>query len=249
MRTAAASEAGPSLAVGILSFSSPTARQRRDFFRALLRPSPHVILRFLLPRHMPDTDAQSPDVLLLPVADGARTVGTFLLTNAFFRHALALQPRVDYICRADDDSLFDPPTVLAEMRAFDTPRGRSFVYGPFHEWFMWSPSAMMPACFDYSRHRFHVSITENLARQSKMPSNQSLLDAIPRFQRECLLSDTTGPYPFAKGPLVAYSRPVAERLLAMPQLVLDETYALRERGQRGLRSVLNGHFYRPGMCV
>lgn len=44
-------------------------------------------------------------------------------------------------------------------------------------------------------------------------------------------------------PLLAHSRTVAERLVAMPQMVADEAHALGDRKRLRLRSAINGKLY------
>ena len=61
-----------------------------------------------------------------------------------------------------------------------------------------------------------------------------------RADRECLYAEAVGPYPYAKGPLVVYTRQVLERLLALPQTSADEAYALGARKRLPLRTPLNG---------
>ena len=67
---------------------------------------------------------------------------------------------------------------------------------------------------------------------------------LPRFQRECLHAGLTGPYPFAKGPLVVYSHVVASTLVAMPELAADEAFALGARKREPLRAVFSGLIYK-----
>ena len=195
-------------------------------------------MRFVLAAATPDQDAGLPDVLLLPVKESSRMIGTYLLMNAFLRYAVH-QTTVSYIGRADDDSLFDLQTVLSELHAL--PRQwTNVIYGPFSEWYMWSPSAMLPTCFAYNRERHLSAMLQTKSRlSSQQPLNQTGLGLIPRFQRECLYDDVVGPYPFAKGPLVVYSRSVASRLVSSPQFAADEDYALTGRKHVPLRNMVS----------
>lgn len=145
---AAYSLSGARLLVGVMSFRSPVGLSRRRELRQSLRLTPAAAVRFVLSNSTPDEDAATPDMLLLDVAESGRTLGTYLLTNAFFRHALKLQPSIAFVGRADDDGFFDPPTVLAELEA--SGLGPSIVYGPFHEWGQWLPTSMVTACFAYA---------------------------------------------------------------------------------------------------
>ena len=57
-----------------------------------------------------------------------RRLGTFLLTNAFFRHALA-QPGVTHIARADDDAVFDAGAIAPLQEALDKLTALGGPYG------------------------------------------------------------------------------------------------------------------------
>ena len=237
------------LVIGILSFRSPVGLARRQWIRNLMRVTPTAAVRFVLSNATPDEDAGAADMLLLHAAESGRSLGTYLLTLAFFRHALAHQPRIPFIGRADDDSLFDPPTVLAELEAVGA--SAHVVYGPYHEWYQWMPRAMMPTCFAYSTGRFHSTINTTIARcaaaaaaaaAARTPNGTALAPPLltRRADRECLYAEAVGPYPYAKGPLVVYTRQVLERLLALPQASADEAYALGARKRMPLRTPLNG---------
>ena len=81
---------------------------------------------------------------------------------------------------------------------------------------------MQGTCFDFSHGRHTVALVRMADAKGDMVS-------LPRFQRECLHDDLVGPYPFAKGPLVAYSHSVAEVVVGMKALERDEKYALTGR--------------------
>ena len=237
----ARSLAGVELLIGVMSFRSPVAAGRRHSIRQLMHRSPATAVRFVLADSAPDSDSMADDVLLLAVPESGRTLGTYLLTNAYLRWATKLQPAVKYIGRADDDALFDLPTVLSEVRSVAASGWSSLIYGPFHEWYMWAVDAMLPTCFDFSRTRFLAAVLEGRRRIAAAPAhNRSLARVIPRFQRECLYADAVGPYPFAKGPLVVYSRSVAERLVGLPQFDADEAHALSTRKTSTLRNAVSG---------
>jgi hypothetical protein len=222
---------GAQLIIGIMTFQSPIALGRRHSIRRMMRLADSIAVRFVLSNStLADEDSRYPDVLRLGVRESGRVLGTYLLNNAFFRFTLGLDPRVPYLARADDDAFFDPPTILAEMRALEP--GVDAIYGPFHEFYMWSPASMTASCFDYSGTRFMEAVAA-----ARVPrANKSL----PRFQRECLHEDLVGPYPFAKGPFVAYTRSVLERLFAMDMLSSDEAHALGARRHTAMRNVVSG---------
>lgn len=110
---------GPSSAVllfvGIMSHRSPTALGRRHAIRATIPRTPRASYAFVMSNSTPDEDCQLPDIVSLHVRESGRILGTYLLTNEFFRYAVALTPRIPFIGRADDDALFDLPVILAEM--------------------------------------------------------------------------------------------------------------------------------------
>ena len=243
------------LLVGVMSYRSPVALGRRQAMRALMRPTARTSLRFVMASSTLDADSSLPDVLTFTVNQSTRSIGTYLLNNAFFRYAVALRPLVPFIARADDDSFFDLSTVLAELLAssscaatLDTtlPResramtcsDRHVIYGDFKEWYMWSPRSMMAGCFDFSqkRHELALKRLDDVGGDAK---------GLPRFQRECLHADLVGPYPFAKGPLVAYSRNVAAALVALPELDEDEGWATSARISSRLRNPITGALYEP----
>ena len=277
------------LLIGVVSYRSPVALARRNALRWLLdkqTPSPDAFVRFVLSVDTPDGDAGSSDMLTFKVPESGRTLGTYLLINSFFRYAVAVRPRIPFIARADDDSAFDVPTVLAELltascaniepchsrrcsridRMFipnsaigpcDDPEltwksgdwggadagaaaaanaakaagrysrrrtpeelqlgwvpSRDIVYGPFKEWYMWARKSMQATCFDFSPLRHSMAV----ARLAEVRGD---VTALPRFQRECLHADLVGPFPFAKGPLVAFSHGVAQAIVDMPELKAD----------------------------
>jgi len=105
------------LLVGVMSYQAPVALGRRAAMRSLVQPAVGCALRFVMSSSTPDEDHALPDVLKFNVNESGRILGTYLLNNAFFRFAVALNPRVPFIARADDDSFFDMSTVLAEMLA------------------------------------------------------------------------------------------------------------------------------------
>ena len=230
--------------VGIMSFCSPTGRTRRSWIRAMMDTTPTAAVRFVLSNATLDSDAAEADMLHFSVPESGRTLGTYLLTNAFFPFALALRPTVPLLGRADDDGLFHPPTLLAELQARGL--GPNIVYGPYHEWSLWVPSALAPACFGYGPARF-VNALRDVAGRLAMANSSHGGDAWPsgvsRRERECLFSDAIGPFPYAKGPLVVYSREVLARLMALPHVLEDEAYALGKRKRQPLRSTINGKVY------
>ena len=94
----------PWLLVGVLSYRSPAALARRAALRTVCNSSAGLAeVRFVLGE--PDADAHLPDTLVFDVPRNDRVLGTYLLTNRWFRYALATG--ASYVARADDDSAFD----------------------------------------------------------------------------------------------------------------------------------------------
>ena len=244
------------LLIGVMSYTSPVALGRRQAMRSLIRPVARTSLRFVMARSTPDADANEPDVLPFDVKESSRNIGTYLLNNAFFRYAVALNPRVPFIGRADDDSFFNLSTVLTELLAVSLcssikdaslsaealqarcAKEHHIIYGDFKEWYMWSPRSMMAGCFDFSHDRHAIA----MQRLDEVRGDASQL---PRFQRECLHADNVGPYPFAKGPLVVFSRSTAAAIVATPEFDADEQWAVADRKSAKLRNLMSGALYEP----
>uniref|UniRef100_A0A7S2HZT9 Uncharacterized protein n=1 Tax=Haptolina brevifila TaxID=156173 RepID=A0A7S2HZT9_9EUKA len=153
-----------------------------------------------------DTDIEQGDLLVFSVPRNDRILGTYLLTNRFFRYALA-QSGVSHIARADDDTVFDAGAIgHLLVNAAGMPWGASedLVFGPYGEWYMWNRDPMLPSCFAYYSYRWYK------ARQvaDEVAVNASA-KPLARWQYECVAPGIIGPFPYAKGPFVAYSRSVA----------------------------------------
>lgn len=204
----------PILAVGILTYRSPATLQRRHTLRSFYQPTPPGALVYFVMAHA-DVDVSLGDVLVFASPRNDRKMGTYLLTNRFFQYAVKLQ--AEFVARADDDAAFDTTAILRELRLVSASlRARHMVYGPFGEWYYWDRDAMLASCFDYSPLRWTLAAMQ--ARQASATSQ------LPRWQAECLKPNGAGPFPYAKGPFVAYSLPVASALVE--RLAADETAAL-----------------------
>lgn len=220
------------LLIGVISYPSPLALVRRNKQRTLCNAShADVVLRFVL--GAPDTDAHQGDVLMFNVTRNDRALGTYLLTNRFFRYAIT-QPDVAFVARADDDTVFNAGTirhlliVSATMpwvaSGYQGPDGptidtKHVVFGPYGEWYMWNPEIMVPSCFAYYNFRWakaKQAADQRLSNESAAP--------LARWQRECVTPGIIGPFPYAKGPFVAYSRHVAAAIV--PYFAADEQRAL-----------------------
>ena len=207
-----------------MSYDSPAAQVRRDLQRSLCNASGTTVsLRFVLGSTVPD--AARGDVLVFSVPRNDRTLGTYLLTNRFFRYALT-QTDATHIARADDDAAFDAGAISYLLTSVRMPWSttQDLVFGPYGEWYMWNRPAMSPSCFAYYSFRWYMA-QEAAREHAKNASSQPLA----RSQYECTAPDVIGPFPYAKGPFVAYSRSVAAAIA--PRFDADEAVAFaRERG-------------------
>lgn len=203
----------PILLVGVMSYASPVALERRERMRKLHSScsDERSMLRFVLGAR--DADSERGDVWTFGVSRNDRKVGTFLLTAAFFRRAMALPQRVSFIARADDDSAFNASALAEEMLWLQRAHPL-LVYGPYGEWFNWNETGDRPACWARSYHRW--------VEANKRPNVSS----------SCVGSGLKGPFPFAKGPLVAYSRSVVEGLLPRLAAAAMERVAAKRAGKK-----------------
>ena len=257
-----AKEVRTRLLVGIMSHCGRDSNERRRAMRSMLHqssdPAAGIVVRFVLARNTTRQcdDADAADTLRFDVARDDRNLGTFLLTTAFFRYAVKLLPRPQYIARADDDTFFQPQAVLSDLAEFNATR--RLVYGPFGEWYSWHPTSMQPGCFGWSPVRFYnaqlfarlwlglrlapygreyeYTWPDGLAYpirsvdQSKTAPEMGVPRVIRSALRGCLPElGMVGPFPFAKGPFVAFSSDLAVEMVRWPQFDDDEQYALGER--------------------
>ena len=198
------------LIIGVMSYNSSQALARREGLRALFNASTSSLatVRFVLGAL--DADSSREDVLTLRVPSNGRRMGAFMLTLAFFKHAVRLP--FEFIARADDDADFDPDAIAVTLGWLERQGLPNIVYGPrdMAGTAMWDRVAMKPMCF---------------AR------------AVRPTTGICAREDVVGPFPFAKGPLVAYSRALLGELL--PHYERDAEHAANyvdALGRRGLPS-------------
>ena len=125
-------------------------------------------------------------------------------------------------------------------------------------WYLWSEDVMQPVCWAYDNKRWlqakqraqqaprdsspldlsHTSATKR-ASINQFPSlNASDLSLHLQPKRdECLRRGAVGPFPFAAGPFVAYTRSVVATLVAaIDRRTNDESFVL---GDRNLRPLVN----------
>lgn len=231
--------------VGVPSHRHTVALQRRDAIRELVAggqpqaatPSSSaaaaaassaasVMLRFVMAQDQADADRERGDVWLfdLPAARRAKkTYGLekFLLSNRFLREAARRADTPALVVLADDDTLFNATLLATRMAPFASLP--TLVFGNVEEWFMWDPIAMISTCFAYSSRRWE------LARNAAINTSVASLS---RSKQECLRPHTVGPFPYAKGHFLGYSRPMVQRLVRLFDCCGDEAYALGARSTR-----------------
>ena len=233
------SSSRPLLLVGVISHRSLVNHARRQALRALgcETAAPTVLVRFVMAAGTVDeTERRLGDVLEETVASNNRRLGTYLLTNAFFRYAVALSGEHEphFIARADDDAAFSSigiSTALRQLASFN----EDVVWGPLgppFEWFLWDTAAFMPHCYGYSIGRWQLAV----AAYSNATTNTSGPLSLKRSQLECVHPTLRGPFPYAKGPFVAYSRNVARAIVQ--RLDADEEYVLHNRSAMQLPNLM-----------
>ena len=233
------------LLVGVLSFGRGAGRyrlERREWLRRLCpsRP-PAVQVRFVMAADDRDTDADRSDVWLYPIASaGKGTIRKLLLQNAFFRDAVAMG-RFDFIARADDDAAFNASEVSHALAAFapTLPAGSFVAYGPFEHFYSWDHRSMEAACWSFGFRSWQRASYQFRQRHNASVEPRSLP---PTQVHACLR--TEGPFPFAAGPLVAYSRGLARRIL--DALGDAEEYVLHNRSRTPLVHPVSGRLVPPG---
>ena len=216
------------LFIGVLSFNASGRLGRRNALRRLLATSPLATLRFCLPADEPDGDTDRDDVLRLSIPASRRaTHGKFFLHNALLRFAFTRGHA--FVARADDDALFNPPAVVAHLQELQALElgVTDVVYGVQKLWYRWHEETLQPVCWDQSWARWARAFAAN------------------RTADACLQRGLVGPFPFASGPFVAYSRALLGRLL--PLVAEGERRVLGERSHMhmSLGSEMTGMVARP----
>lgn len=240
-----------SLMVGVLSFHDSTGHHlhRREWLRRLYETSPpSVDVRFVMAADEPVSDARQQDVLLFNVSSVHRaTISKFLLQNAFFRHAVALNSH-DFVARADDDAVVNVTQVALSLVALQAKLTASafVIFGPFHNFYSWDPVSMDASCWSYGLGAYRQALAR--FRDAKKLPNTSTAEVL-RYARTlpakevhpCLRLE--GPYPFAAGPFIAYSRPLARWVLR--HLGDSERYVIEERPRMELVRPVDGLLVQP----
>lgn len=252
------------LLVGVLSMSLDGRTLRRNKIRQLCSPTPAAALLFVVPSDATltttnedsaqalRTEQRRDDMLPVQLPSGVdrKRDAKYLLQNAFFRHALRASPPFEFVARADDDSLYNATAIAAllwEFRAHQ-PTLKHVVYGSMQQWYMWDPVGMQASCYGWGVGGGWNSWAKQqrlwLDKLPTIPQNASALaDAMVR--NECLNPQLIGPFPFAAGPFVAYSREVATLIVEAASAPLralheDEHYVNTERRSKPLFNVYKG---------
>ena len=254
------------LVVGVLSFNHSTRASRRQWIRILAGDDASARLFFVLPLDEPDSDSHFDDVLSFPIASADRfVIGKLLLQNAWYRFAVRELPKhVVWIARMDDDAAASLPAIAGQLDRLDVrPNEDRVVYGHHLNWYMWNPSSMQAVCWDYGPRNWYSALLRLKTLQRSQHSqpqpatpyathhygpptalaNKSMTRSTAAKGSSCLSEGTEGPYPFARGPFIAYSRPVAQLLVGL--IDDDEAYVLGLRRQRNLVNVNTGVVQRP----
>ena len=241
------------LLVGVLSMIS-SGLVRRDAIRRVCSPSAAAHVLFVLPANNVDAlEAQRGDVLPVPLpnASNRKRDAKYLLQNGFYRAALQFSPSYRHIARADDDTLFNASAIAAYLWEFRVrePSIRHIVYGAHQHWYMWHPGSMQAACIATNWKRWadgQDTWRERLcANASSAPVLQGELQ-----RNQCLHPSMIGPFPFAAGPFVAYSRELAEVIISsaspsVPGLDVDERYVVMNRSRQTLFNAFKGTWAAP----
>ena len=203
----------PVLVVGVLSFNGTTARRRRDIQRRACGADADAALRFVMVASE-EAAAEATalgDVMQVALPqNGSRWVhvaGKLMLQNALLRFASSLPACVRFIARADDDALFNAGAI-ARLLLPSTAAAQSerIVFGPFKNVYAWHVESMMASCWDYGL--------------------SGSLRCINSFKATHANDTLVGPFHFAGGPFIAYSRPLAVELATLLRHSGTEAYVL-----------------------
>jgi hypothetical protein len=213
--------------VGVPSYRSPLALQRRDFIREMgfvgsenAAPGARAWLRFVMADDQADVDRDRGDVWLFPLPAKRRAAKSYglekyLLSNAFLRAAVKRPEAPPLLVLADDDTLFNATDLVARMAPMASVQ--RIVFGNLEEWFMWDPVAMISTCYAYSSRRWELA---------QLGARNRSFESLSRREKECVHKRAVGPFPYAKGHFLGYSLPVAKQLVRLFDCCGDEAYAL-----------------------
>ena len=227
-------DSSPLLVIGVLSFHSPAALRKRQSMRSVVSATTtsRAQLRFVV--DSPDEDSVYNDVLSFNVSSTTRPLGTYLLTNAFFRHVASSSEYAGtkFIGRSDDDSAFNATTLLTALLSIDaallsssssssgSSSNRHLVFGPLREWYIWNYHSMMPECWWPG-----PGLKLQVDRKVSSPDATTAFCSNKLARAKERGASLVGPYPFAKGPLAIFSRELVRDVL-VPKLGPDEAWTL-----------------------
>ena len=233
--------ATPRMLIGVPSYRSAIALERRDAIRELGMGGLGggsssssgggssdggglpVVLRFVMATDQADADRERGDIWLFPLPAERRAKRTYglekyLLSNCFLRSAVQRKDTPPLVVLADDDTVFNASGLALRMAPFaNLPH---LVFGNVEEWFMWDPIAMISTCYAYSSRRWELA--------TRAARNASFGD-LSRREKECVHARAVGPFPYAKGHFLGYSLPTARLLVSLFDCCGDEAYALGPR--------------------
>ena len=192
----------PVLVVGVLSFIGTVARRRRDIQRRACGADADAALRFVMvasKEAAAEATALGDVVQVVLPQNGSRWVhlaGKLMLQNALLRFASSLPACVRFIARADDDALFNAGAI-ARLLLPSTAAAQSelIVFGPFRNVYAWHVESMTASCWNYGLY--------------------GSLRCINSFKATRANDTLVGPFHFAAGPFIAYSRPLAVELATL----------------------------------
>ena len=222
----------PVLVVGVLSFIGTAARRRRDIQRRACGADADAALRFVMVASREaaaETTALGDVVQVVLPQNGSRWVhvaGKLMLQNALLRFASSLPACVRFIARADDDALFNAGAI-ARLLLPSTAAAQSelTIFGPFRNVYAWHVESMTASCWNYWL--------------------SGSLRCIDSFKATHASDTLVGPFHFAAGPFIAYSRPLAVELATLLRHSGTEAYVLGARTERPLVHPLYGTYRGP----
>lgn len=242
------------LVVGVLTFNFSGRAGRRAWIRRLSPISANARTFFVLPQDQPDLDSGSEDVIHFDIPRTDRSVlGKYLLQNRWFAFASLLPDHVKWVARMDDDAAVNAAAMAGRLLL--APHQELTVYGPHRNWYMWHSESMQAVCWEYTPVRWWYAQLEKQKHVSSPPSPPSApadeRTGKPRQPRrarfdnenECTRKGVDGPFPFAAGPFMAYSRGVVKFLL--PMFLADEAYVVGPRRQSRLVNARTGYVAAP----
>ena len=223
----------PVLVVGVLSFIGTAARRRRDIQRRACGADADAALRFVMvasKEAAAEATALGDVVQVALPQNGSRWVhvaGKLMLQNALLRFASSLPACVRFIARADDDALFNAGAI-ARLLLPSTAAAQSelTIFGPFRNVYAWHVESMTASCWNYWL--------------------SGSLRCIDSFKATHASDTLVGPFHFAAGPFIAYSRPLAVELATLLRHSGTEAYVLSpSRTERPLLHSSYGTYHGP----